>query len=299
MFYRSSQSFQINMGAYIIQSRWYCTMKWPLQHKSQNYSERWPVRLPFLKCLLEFKKFGRKPYWCHFRYTFRIDFQWPEFCSRAVPRRGSSPFARWDRGFESLSNDRCVCVVLSCVGRDLATGYFMKLAEKLSKKPGKASKSGPVRQSNQQFCTDLLFEVTAGIGLKMNWRMDERSSRWSHTSLCPFLLLFALPKELLNASFLSNEDPVPISRYLIIQFILNWNYIRYVHISNLGRILTKGISWFSWVTLVERRGTMNWVLSSSFIPLGNQMVPRLLWPKDLSEPATGCCTGSDESRFVL
>jgi hypothetical protein len=47
--------------------------------------------------------------------------QWP--CDT---RRGSCPVGCWDRGFESRSRHGCLsasfCVVLSCVGTDLATG---------------------------------------------------------------------------------------------------------------------------------------------------------------------------------
>jgi hypothetical protein len=49
--------------------------------------------------------------------------QWP--CGL---RRGSWPVGCWDRGFESRSRHGCLrisvlcCVVLSCVGRGLATG---------------------------------------------------------------------------------------------------------------------------------------------------------------------------------
>jgi hypothetical protein len=47
--------------------------------------------------------------------------QWP--CGL---RRGSWPVGSWDRGFESRSRHGCLsasfCVVLSCVGRGLATG---------------------------------------------------------------------------------------------------------------------------------------------------------------------------------
>jgi hypothetical protein len=47
--------------------------------------------------------------------------QWP--CGL---RRGSWPVGCWDRGFESRSRHGCssasFCVVLSCVGRDVATG---------------------------------------------------------------------------------------------------------------------------------------------------------------------------------
>jgi hypothetical protein len=47
--------------------------------------------------------------------------QWP--CGL---RRGSWPVGCWDRGFESCLRHGCLsasfCVVLSCVGRGLATG---------------------------------------------------------------------------------------------------------------------------------------------------------------------------------
>jgi hypothetical protein len=59
----------------------------------------------------------------HFSDAIRImsRSQWP--CGL---RRGSWPIGCWDHGFESRSRDGCLsasfCVVLFCVGTELATG---------------------------------------------------------------------------------------------------------------------------------------------------------------------------------